>query len=636
MVLLSASDISLSFGTTEILRDVSFSINEGDRLGVIGTNGAGKTSLLRVITGEYTPDSGSIYLSKGKTMGLLRQDVAVMCDNEETTLLSYMLDAFPELLSLEDEIRETEALLDKTKEPKTAAHLQTLYEELARLGGQELRSRCRGMLLHLGFTEADLLRPVSSLSGGQHTRLALSRLLSRAPDLLLLDEPTNHLDITALTWLEDFLASYPKSLILISHDRYFLDRVTTKTLKVSRHTARLYPGNYTKYKAQEELEEAAQEKAYKEQEKVIRRIEKNIQFQRECSMEHNFVTIRAKEKQLARMEKVEKLPPPPKEMRLLFSACPATANEVISAKGLCFSYGREPLIKDLELLVRRGERVLLLGENGCGKSTLMKLFCGKLSKTAGSLRIGSQVEIGYYDQENRFLSDDNTLFGELRETYPQKTDFELRQALALFFFTGEEVMKPLSALSGGERARLTLAKLILKKVNLLLLDEPTNHLDIASREVLEKALLAFPGTVVAVSHDRYFIDRVATRIVELDRSEIGGHRSLPIAENEGAYAAYRLWTEEKKQAATVEKKEKAPTETKLRYEEEKEQKREARNAEKRRARAEKRVGELEAELEALDKELFGAAAADYLRAAEIDTRKTEIEEELMTLYELLL
>lgn len=636
MVVLSVSDVTLSFGLHTVLSHVSFSVNEGDRLAVIGVNGAGKTSLFRVITGEYRPDSGDVYLAKEKTVGLLRQDVAVMCRDSDTTLFSYMLEAFPELLEKEAAIAETEAALTKGTGDlqKLSSRLDALHVAYARDGGLEYRARCRSTLRRMGFSEEAIDRPVASLSGGQHTRLALSRLLAREPDILMLDEPTNHLDLDALLWLEEFLASYKKTVLLISHDRYFLDRVTNKTLRISGTEARLFPGNYTKYKEQEALEAASLEKKYKEQEKVIARIERNIQFQRECGMEHNFVTIRAKEKQLARMEKVEKAAPPEKSMRLGFQSEESTANEVVTAKDLAFSYGDRPIFTGLSFLIRKGERVLFLGENGCGKSTLMKLLTGRLTPTSGRISLGYNVIVGYYDQENRFLDENNTVLGELEAAYPHKTNFELRDTLARFLFGPEEVMRPLSALSGGERARLTLAKLMLKKINLLVMDEPTNHLDIASREVLENAVAEFPGTVVAVSHDRYFINRIATRIAELCPTAENGVKSYGIGDGETAYDVYLASREKKTAAAEKEKNE--PSREKERYEKEKSAERERRNAEKKKKQAEIRAHKLEEELSALETELFGSAATDYVRASEIETRKAEIEEELLSLYELYL
>ena len=638
MTVLSVSDLSLSFGDHAVLSGVSFSLNEGDRLGIIGVNGAGKTTLFRVITGEYKADTGSIFISKDKTLGVLRQDVAVMCEGSDTTLTDYILDAFPELLSLEKQIAEAENALPLTKTESEGAsllsRLNRLNEQYAALGGLEYRGRCRATLLRMGFKEEELLRPVASLSGGQHTRLALSRLLSREPDILMLDEPTNHLDIDALLWLEEFLRGYKKTVILISHDRYFLDRVTTKTLSLRKGHARLFPGNYTRFKEAEAMEAASQEKKYKEQQKVIARIERNIQFQRECGMEHNFVTIRAKEKQLARMEKVEAVAKPEKEIRVAFHSEASTSEEVVSLENVSFSYGKKPLFSSLSFLIRKGERVLFLGKNGCGKSTLMRLITGALTQASGKLRLGHNISVGYYDQENRFSDESRTVFEELRESYPLKTDFELRSCLALFLFGEDEITRPISALSGGERARVTLAKMILKKINLLVMDEPTNHLDIASREALENAVRAFDGTVVAVSHDRYFIDRVATRLIELDHACESGIKSYDIGDGEGAYTAYLSLREgiQAEAAPTAA----APTKQKLAYEEKKQALREERAAQKRRERAKEKAEALEKEMEALEKELYGSAATDYVRAAEIDARRTAIEEELLSLYELFL
>ncbi len=636
MVIISVSDVSLSFGATPILSSVSFSVNEGDRLGVIGTNGAGKTSLFRILVGEYTPDSGSIFLAKGKTVGLLRQDTVIAASEGSHTLLSYMFEAFPACLAIEREIKEIEeSLVSASPEevPSLSSRLAALHTRYQQLGGLEFRARSRSTLLRLGFPEQEHDRAVSSLSGGQHTRLALARLLASEPDILMLDEPTNHLDIDALVWLETFLAEYKKTVLVISHDRYFLDRVTNKTLQISRTAARLYPGNYTKCKRLQAEEAAANDKRYKEQEKIRARIERNIQFQRECGREHNFVTIRSKEKQLERMEKLEKTAPPEKAMTFRFSEAESTANEVLTAKNLSFSYGTAPLLTNLSFQIRKGERVFFLGRNGCGKSTLMRLLFGALSPTHGSLLRGYNLAVGYYDQETRFISDTHTVMEELETAYPSKTNYELRSVLARFLFYAEDTEKRIFELSGGERARLALAKLILKKVNLLIMDEPTNHLDIPSREVLEETLSAFTGTVVAVSHDRYFVDALATRLLVLDPSQETGVRSISVGEGESAYSAY---LESASLSAGTHAVKTAPTDEKQRYLEEKERERLRRKDERRRKKAEERIKTVEARIAEIDRELYGDAATDYVRAAALSEEKDRAEEELLTLYELVM
>lgn len=639
MTVISASGLSFEVGDRTILEGVSFSLNEGDKLGIIGVNGAGKTTLFRLLAGEYTPSAGSVYRPREVSFGWLKQDEAVTVTSAEQSLFDYMLLSFPELTALEGEIADvslavSEAQLEGDEERllQLSSRLAAAHEKYAAKGGLEYRGRCRSMLLHMGFSEQELTRTVASLSGGQHTRLALARLLSCAPDVLLLDEPTNHLDMDALIWLEDFLASYPKTVLVISHDRYFLDRVTNKTLMIQYTRARLYPGSYTVANARMAADEASQERQYKEQQKEIARIRANIDFQRRCGQEHNFVTIRAKEKQLARMEKVEAVKAPPKNVRFSFQSQTSYSQEVIKLKDLCFSYGEKPLIKDLSFLVKKDERVLLLGANGCGKSTLMKLLAGKLTPDGGSISFGEQIEIGYYDQEIRSFHEEKTVFQELSDEYPKKTNGEIRSALALFLFGGEDVDKPIRALSGGERARLTLAKLMLRPVNLLLLDEPTNHLDIGSREALETALDAFDGTVVAVSHDRYFIDRLATRIVELSPNEEDGCVSYTPYEDEGGYACYRRHhqsspTLEAQSAQTV-------SEGRLNYEQQKKKNAEDRARKNRMEKAEKQIPILEEKIEALKKELFGDAAADYMRAAELQQQIEQAEEELLALYEL--
>ena len=640
MIALSTQDINLSFGTDVILKDISFSVNDGDRLGIIGVNGAGKTSLFRILTGKYSPDSGAVYIQKGHTVGILEQNPDLSSLPGETSCIEYMYTAFPALLSLEKEIERCERELAESGGEKTLSLSNTLNElntRFAREGGLEFRSRCRGMLLRLGFDEGLIEQKIRTLSGGQYTRLALARLLATEPDILMLDEPTNHLDIDALAWLEGFIANYKKTVLIVSHDRYFLDRTTNKTLWLRYTKARLYNGSYTRCKEEAEAEAAAIEKRYKEQQKEIAKIKANIEFQRRCNREHNFVTIRSKEKQLARMEKIELAPKDEKNIRLRFETEEESAGDVLEAKELSFSYGEKPLINNISFLIRRYERVLFLGQNGCGKSTLMKLMNSLLTPTGGKITLGYNIKIGYYDQENRGLCDSNTVFEELRKEYPTKTDLELRSTLALFLFDADDISRTVSTLSGGERARLTLAKLILKKVNLLIMDEPTNHLDIGSSEALENALMAFEGTIIAVSHDRYFINRIATRIIELAPSSERGLYDYSLEDYDEAYTEYMRLRELKRLSAeNATAKVQAPTDTKLSYEERKRENAERRSLEKKKERAEAKIKELEAELEALDEELFGEAASDYKRAAEIDERKNEIEEELLTLYEIIM
>ncbi|MBR2930389.1 MAG: ABC-F family ATP-binding cassette domain-containing protein [Clostridia bacterium] len=641
MIALSVDGVGLSFGADEILKNISFSVNDGDRVGIIGVNGAGKTSLFRIITGEYTADAGDVYIQKGHTVGILEQNPDLSALPGEMSSLEYMYTAFPSLIELEERIARTEIELRQAAEKKDEERMMALSSRLSdeerryrEGGGLEFRGRCRGMLMRLGFDEVMISQKLSTLSGGQYTRLALARLLATEPDILMLDEPTNHLDIDALAWLESYIASYKKTVLIISHDRYFLDRTTSKTLHILYGRARLYPAAYTKAKEMMMKEADSLEKRYKEQQKEIARIRANIEFQRRCNREHNFVTIRAKEKQLDRMELVELAPKAPKDIRMRFSALEESAGDVMTVRGLGFSYGEKVLIRDLDFLVRSGERVMILGPNGSGKSTLMKLMNSRMTPTEGSITLGYNIKIGYYDQENRGLSENKTVFEEMHDEYPEKKDLELRSTLALFLFGAEDIDKPISTLSGGERARLTLAKLILKKVNLLILDEPTNHLDIGSCEALETALIAFPGTIIAVSHDRYFINSIATRIIELAPGMPHGMMDCVLEDYDDAYAEYLRLRE--RIHAEIPKEEKRTTDSREEYEAKKRENARRRGEERRLERARARIPEIEAELERLEEELFGEAASDYKRAAEIEEEKARLEEELMELYELVM
>ncbi len=643
MIALSTQDICLAYGTDVILKDISFAVNDGDRVGIIGVNGAGKTSLFRIIAGQNDADSGAVYIQKGHTVGMLEQNPDLSALPGEVTCLEYMYTAFPELIDLERAIIRTETLIAQAaaKDDHDTAmgltdRLNELNSEFAKRGGLEFRGRCRSMLLRLGFDDALINQRIRTLSGGQYTRLALARLLATEPDILMLDEPTNHLDIDALEWLEGYIASYKKTVLIISHDKYFLDRTTNKTLHIQYGKAKLFHGSYTQCKEQQEAEAASLEKRYKEQQKEIARIRANIEFQRRCNREHNFVTIRSKEKQLARMELVELAPKAPRDIRMQFSEEEESAGDVVEVKDLCFDYGAKPLIRNLSFLIRRYERVMFLGPNGSGKSTLMRLMNSMLIPKAGRISFGYNIKIGYYDQENRGLCDEKTVFEEMHDEYPEKKDLELRSTLALFLFGADDIDKKISTLSGGERARLTLAKLILKKVNLLIMDEPTNHLDIGSCEALESALEAFSGTIIAVSHDRYFINKIATRIIELDPSSDKGMRDYQLEEYDDAFTEYMHIRAAIRENSGEDKASAKSSGAKQDYEERKREMAKRRSEEKKIQKAKEQIPQLEARLAELDEELFGDAASDYVRAAEIEAEKQKIEEELLLLYELVM
>ena len=643
MIALSTQDICLAYGTDVILKDISFAVNDGDRVGIIGVNGAGKTSLFRIIAGVSEADSGAVYIQKGHTVGMLEQNPDLTALPGEVTCLEYMFTAFPELLELEKAITRTETLLAQAANKNDHELAIELTERLteqnrvfAERGGLEFRSRCRGMLMRLGFEEALMNQRIRTLSGGQYTRLALARLLATEPDILMLDEPTNHLDIDALEWLEGYISSYKKTVLIISHDRYFLDRTTNKTLHIQYSKAKLFNGSYTQCKEQQEAEAASLEKKYKEQQKEIARIKANIEFQRRCNREHNFVTIRSKEKQLARMELVELAPKAPKDIRVRFNADEESAGDVMEAKEISFDYGTKPLIKNLSFLIRKDERVMFLGPNGSGKSTLMKLMNSMLVPKLGRITLGYNIKIGYYDQENRGLDDSKTVFEEMHDEYPEKNDLELRSTLALFLFGADDIDKKISTLSGGERARLTLAKLILKKVNLLIMDEPTNHLDIGSCEALESALIAFTGTIIAVSHDRYFINKVATRIIELDPTSDKGMRDYELESYDDAFNEYMRMRQIIKERNSVIISEAKTSDSKADYEERKRENAKKRGEERRIKQAQEKIPKLEERLSELEEELFGDASSNYIRAAEIEDEKAKIEEELLELYELVM
>ena len=637
MTVLSVADLSLSFGTRRILDGISFSLAENDKMGLIGVNGCGKSTLFKAITGELEPDEGQIFISRDKTVGILTQDSAFTVDDTlGDSALEQMYGAFPELLAAEKRLRDLEAQMQNGADISLAKQYDAEHSRFIRDGGLEFRSRCASILSKMGFDEGAMRRPLATLSGGQRTRLALARQLCREPDILLLDEPTNHLDIDTMLFLENFLIQYRKCVLVISHDRYFLDRVTNKTLALEYGKGKLYNGNYTASTEQRRIDREIAEKHYRNQQKEIARQEAYIAQQRAWNRERNIIAAESRLKLLEKMERVERPKEAPAAIRLSFSRAHESGNEVLHVKRLSMAFGEKRLFDGVDFLLQKKERMFIVGPNGCGKSTLLKVILGRLAPTAGRVDSGYNVEIGYYDQENQNLSPENTVLDELWNAYPTKTETEIRSTLALFRFIGEDVFRTVSVLSGGERARLTLAKLILSHMNLLVLDEPTNHLDIDSREALEAALSAFDGTILAVSHDRYFMDKLATRVLSLCPGEAfeGDFVDYPISRTGRGYSEF-LDFKQKREAAhamnipangtqnTV-----SVSDNKAQYLARKASEAEARKEKARRERLTREAEALEKEIEAIDAELFGSAASDYARAAELDARKTAAEERL--------
>ena len=644
MLALTVEDISLSFGTKNVLRDISFSLEENDKLAVIGVNGSGKSTLFKLILGELEADSGAIYISKDKSIGVLKQDDAVTAfsdDEQKMSAIEVMYNSFPELLKIEKRLSELEEALklDNGSEEhlRAVSEYSALNEKFIAEGGLEFRGRCASTLMKMGFDANDQMRSFSEFSGGQRTRLALSRELCREPDILLLDEPTNHLDIETLFWLESFLSSYKKCLLVISHDRYFLDRVTNKTLCIENNRAKLYNGNYSKSMAQRKLDREIEERHYKNQQKEIARQEAYIAQQRAWNRERNIIAAESRQKLLDKMERVEKPQNAPKGVRICFGSASASGNEVMNIRDVSFAYpGLDKVLLGVSFGVRRLDRLFIVGANGSGKSTLIKLMLSKLVPSTGYIEMGYNVRLGYYDQENQNLSPENTVLDELWNAYPQLNELEIRNTLALFRFVGDDVYLRVKELSGGERARLTLSKLVLMQTNLLILDEPTNHLDIASREALEEALEAYDGTIVIVSHDRYFIEKLATRIIDvIPASNGGGIYDVTVLKQGEGYAELCRDRERRAEAFGVEGslKQTEISSAKEQYLKAKKENADSRKAQRRIERLRAEAEKIENELAEIDVEMNGEAAYDYARLTELDEKKNALEERLMEIYE---
>lgn len=645
MIALSTENLSLSFGVKTVLTGVSFSVDESDRLGIIGSNGCGKSTLFKLILGELEPDEGSVYISKEKTVGILRQDDAFADfsgESGEASALEIMYNSFPHLLAMEQRLSALEATLESGEwgnrdRDSIVAEYTTLNEKFIRDGGLEFRGRCSSTLAKMGFDAETASRPFSTFSGGQRTRLALCRELCREPDILMLDEPTNHLDMETLTWLESYLATYKKCVLIISHDRYFLDRITNKTLCIENHKAKLYSGNYTQSMEQRRIDREIWERHYKNQQKEIARQEAYIAQQRAWNRERNIIAAESRLKLLDKMEKIERPDSVAKGVKFGFSSSIASGNDVLTVKDLGFGYpGAPKLISDLSMVVKRNDRLFIVGPNGCGKSTLIKILVGRLNPTSGYVENGYNVNVGYYDQENQALSMSNTVLEELWSTYPTLAELDIRNTLARFKFVGDDVYKSVSDLSGGERARLTLSKLILSDVNLLVLDEPTNHLDIDSREALETAISEFDGTVIAVSHDRYFLGKLATRLLDLTGCPSSLATDMTV---HTAGEGYEELLRDRQRRETLadggqqQSTATAPSAQKEQYLQNKKNQAEVRKEKARIRRLEAEAEKIETELGEIEKEMSGEAAYDYVRLSELDTKKNALEERLLEIYE---
>ncbi|MCM1101420.1 MAG: ATP-binding cassette domain-containing protein [Clostridium sp.] len=630
-MILSCQNISKAFTDNQVLQNVSFHIEDYEKAAIVGINGAGKTTLLRIIVGLAQPDEGLVTLAKNKTFGYLAQIDAVDTDN---SIRGELLSVKQDLVDLEQKMRDTEQAMHHAKGDELEALMKS-YSDLTHAfetgGGYTYRSELVGVLKGLGFAEEEFDKPVSTLSGGQKTRVALGKLLLKKPDLIILDEPTNHLDLGSITWLENYLMNYKGAVIIVSHDRFFLDRIATKVVEIDRGKATVFAGNYSDYAVKKEQLRAAALSAYLNQQREIRHQEEVIEKLRSFNREKSIRRAESRVKALDKIEVLEKPTEQRADMRLTLTPYRVSGNDVLTVEGLTKSFGPQLLFKDVNFEIKRGEHVAIIGDNGTGKTTLLKILNGLLEADEGDFRTGANVEIGYYDQEHHVLHGEKTLFDEISDDYPYLGNTEIRNVLAAFLFTGEDVFKRIDDLSGGERGRVSLAKLMLSEANFLILDEPTNHLDILSKEILEDALNGYEGTVLYVSHDRYFINRTAHRILDLsDRrfvNYLGNYDYyLEKRENMASDAADRV-----SQGSAAET---TVSESKQDRKARKEEQARLRKRENDLKKCEKEIAELEDRLSGIDAEMSDPAVGTNLsKLRELSDEQAELTARLDKLYE---
>lgn len=644
-MILSCQNISKSFGTDEILNNISFNIEDHEKAAIVGINGAGKSTLLKIITGELTADDGQIIIAKGKHIGYLSQLDTVSSGNtiydEVMEAKKDIIDIYHRMKSLEHEIQHASG---NELENKLNAYsrLTHVYEEA---NGYAINSEVTGVLIGLGFTEADFSKKVDTLSGGQRTRVALGKLLLSKPDIILLDEPTNHLDMASITWLESFLRTYKGAVIIVAHDRYFLDKIVTKVIEIDHHKGMVFSGNYSAYAQKKAQLREIQWKAWQNQQQEIRHQEEVIAKLKSFNREKSIKRAESREKMLSKVERLDKPSQDNSSMHLVLTPASVSGNDVLMIEDLSKSFGDHQLFTNVSMDIRRGERVALIGNNGTGKTTILKIINGMIPADSGQIRLGAKVCIGYYDQEHQLLSQEKTIFQEISDAYPKLDNTRIRNVLAAFLFTGDDVFKRISELSGGERGRVSLAKLMLSDANFLILDEPTNHLDIVSKEILENALRSYTGTVLYVSHDRYFINTTATRILDLTDGGIKNYpgnydtylekKENPVINGTGG-AFSSVDTNNRHTTLQEDQGQDIPpaSSSKSDYQRQKEEAARQRKRQNDIAKLEKRIDEIEKRTSQLDELLTQEDVyTNVERLVEINNEKTALEEELLELME---
>ena len=627
-MILSCSNIDKTFVDNHVLKNASFHIEDYEKAAIIGINGAGKSTLLKIITGHLSADAGIVTFAKDKNYGYLAQHQAV---DRENTIFDELLTVKQEVLDLEASIRQTEADMKLVSGEKLELLLKkyaNLTHRFEDMNGYACKSEITGILKGLGFAEEEFDKKVATLSGGQKTRVALGKLLLQKPDLIMLYEPTNHLDLNSIAWLETYLLNYKGAVIIVSHDRYFLDKIATKIIEIDNGVVSSFHGNYSDYAVQKERLRTEQLNAYLNQQREIKHQEEVIDKLKQFNREKSIRRAESREKMLDKIERLEKPTEVRSDMKLTLTPHRTSGNDVMQVEGLSKRFDQHLLFENVSFEIKRGEHVAVIGDNGTGKTTLLKIINELLPMDSGIIKLGTNVEIGYYDQEHHVLHMDKTLFEEISDDYPDLTNTEIRNTLAAFLFTGEDVFKKISALSGGERGRVSLAKLMLSEANFLILDEPTNHLDITSKEILETALNAYEGTVLYVSHDRYFINKTATRILELTHQQFVNYI--------GNYDYYL----EKKELLTpvsdtpaANGKAEAPSTQKLDWKQQKETQALLRKKENDLKKCEEKIETLETKNAALDDEMAKPEiATNSAKLQEIAKEKAAVEAELETLY----